>query len=128
MPRTGLQAVRHDVDPAAALRDRIGFFSVKLAPCQVLVATYVPPERLKSGLYIPDKTRDEALFQGKCGLVIRLGPLGFHDSPGFAFGGFAAGLDDWAVYRVSDGFPMRVNGVDCRLLRDSEVRAVIDQP
>jgi hypothetical protein len=37
-------------------------------------------------------------------------------------------LDDWIVFRPSDGWPITVNGVLCRMLDDTSVRGKIDVP
>ena len=124
----GLQAMRHVVSPRQEIHDRLGDYAISLAQTRVLVATYVRPQQTAAGVFVPDKTRNEDVFQGKVGLVLRRGPMCFVDGPNYAFGGFNAPLDCWVAYRTQDGIPMKVNGVDCRILRDTEIVAVVDHP
>jgi hypothetical protein len=35
---------------------------------------------------------------------------------------------DWLFFRPSDGFPISVNGVPCRLLIDEDIRGRISHP
>jgi hypothetical protein len=37
-------------------------------------------------------------------------------------------LDDWIVFRPSEGWAITVNGVLCRMLDDTSVRGKIDVP
>lgn len=78
----GLQNVHHEKDPRETILDIVGKDTLdkfRLSGAQVLVATYIRPDKLRSGLIITSKVRDEDKFQGKCGLVLKMGPLAFVD-------------------------------------------------
>jgi len=44
---------------------------------RVVVATYIRPNVTAGGIIRPDSTQDEDRYQGKAGLVLRLGPVAF---------------------------------------------------
>lgn len=121
--------MEHTVDPRTQLRDAIGDLdSVEVFGNQILVAVYKRPERTKSGVFMPDSTRQEDEYQGKAGLVVKLGPLAFKDSEGVKFHGQKVDLGAWIAYRVSDGWSVRVNGTLCRMLDDTNVKLRIPAP
>jgi len=114
----------HAIDPAEELKQKVGDLSgIEVLHNQILVAVYIRPDRTASGLYLADKTRDEDRYQGKAGLVLKKGPLAFVDDDTNKFHGQNVEVGDWVFYRVSDGFPLMLNGTLCRLLE--EVQALI---
>jgi len=118
----------HEVEPEKEIIDRIGDLStVDIFNNQVLCAIYVRPTKTKSGIILTDNTRAEDKFQGKVGLVLKKGPRAFKDD-GDWFEGCDVQEGDWVFFRVSDGWPLTINGVDCRLLDDTIVRGKIDHP
>lgn len=119
----------HSVDPATELKAKVGDLSkVEIMHNQILVAVYIRPERTASGLYLADKTRDEDRFQGKAGLVLKKGPLAFVDDDANKFHGQDVNIGDWVFYRVSDGFPVNINGQLCRLLEEVHIKGKIPSP
>jgi co-chaperonin GroES (HSP10) len=88
----------------------------------------VRPEKTKSGLYLTDANRDEDKIQGKVGLLVKLGPIAFDDMSGQWFQGVDVDLNDWIVFRPSDGWSVTVNGVLCRMIEDVNVRGKIPHP
>lgn len=95
---------------------------------QILVGIYMAPERTAGGIIRPDRTRDEDKWQGKVGLVLKTGPLAFVDDRSNIFAGQEVKPGDWIVYRVSDGFPIDINGVHCRIMEDTHVKAAVPAP
>ena len=119
----------HEVDPKQAIMEKIGDISgFDVYQNQVLCAVYVRPEKTKSGLYMTDANRDEDKIQGKIGLVLKLGPVAFDDDSGKWFEGVNVDLQDWIVFRPSDGWPVTVNGVLCRMINDNNVRGKVSHP
>lgn len=94
---------------------------------EVLVATYMRPGVTAGGIILTDKSRDEDQWQGKVGIVLKKGPLAFKDNDrlGVSFEGQDVQPGDKIVYRVSDGFPMEINEIFCRMLQDTEIRLAI---
>lgn len=97
---------------------------------EILVAIYMRPNVTTGGIILTDKSRDEDQWQGKVGIVIKKGALAFvnDERSGVDFKGQNVEPGDLIVYRVSDGFPIDVNGIHCRLLQDTEVRMTVADP
>lgn len=102
--------------------------SVVVMQNMVLVATYIRPEKTNSGLYLPDSALEEDVYQGKVGLVLKLGPTAFDDGEENRFGDLRANVHDWCVYRVGDSWDLTLRNVPCRLIRDSNIRLIINDP
>lgn len=117
----------HDKDPAKEIREAAGDLSgVDLSGNQVLLGLYKRPEKTASGIILSDVTRKEDEYQGKVGLVLKLGPQAFDD--GEYFKGWRVKEGDWVVCWVSDGRQVGVNKQLCRVVKDNEVRMRVDAP
>jgi len=125
-----ITAMKHDKDPGKELREAVGDVSgIDLFANKVLCAIYVRPTTTKGGIILTDKTRDEDRYQGKVGYVLKMGPSAFVDSDeGRWFGSVSVAPGDWVGFRVSDGLPLRVNGIDCRLIEDTRVQCKLAHP
>lgn len=120
----------HDTDPKTEIMEKLGDLSgVELFHNQILVATYVRPKKTKSGIYLSDQTVNEDQYQGKVGLVVKLGPQAFVSDEKTDFSGVKVNEGDWIFYRPSDGWPQQVNNVPCRIF-DNEflIRGRIASP
>lgn len=95
---------------------------------QVLVGIYMAPGVTKGGIILTDKTRAEDQWQGKVGLVLAKGPLAFLNDARNDFKDQNVEQGQWVIYRVSDGFPIDINGVHCRLIEDIHIRGRITDP
>ncbi len=122
-------------DPRGALLRALGDFSgLDVAAQRVLVAGYIAPERTKGGIIRPDRSLDEDRFQGKVGLVLKVGSLAFVDDAVNKFGGFRVDPGDWAVFNPSDGwenFLVAANGRDgipIRWFADTSIVGKTDNP
>lgn len=117
-------------DPAETVRNAVGDISeIEITGVQILVGTYLRPERTSGGLYLTDKLRDEDIYQGKVGLVLKVADGAFVDGgPDAKFNGFKVKEGDWVFYRVADGFAMSINGHHCRLIEDVHVRGRVPNP
>jgi len=121
--------MEHEVDPKKKLIDEIGDVSnFEIFNNNILVAVYQRPAKTKSGLYLTDKTTEEDRFQSKVGLLLKVGPRAFEPNEEGWFDGVKFNLNDWIVFRPSDGWTITVNGVLCRILSDTQVRGRSDQP
>ena len=94
----------------------------------ILVVTYLRPEKTQSGIFLTDNTRKEDEWQGKAGLVVKIGPTAFKDDGQALFHGQNVSVGDWIVYRPSDGWDVTVNGTRCRILQDINVKLRIPAP
>lgn len=121
--------MKHDVDPAKELLDKIGDLSeFELFGNSVLIAVYERPEKTKSGLYLSDKTRQEDAWQGKAGLCVKLGPSAFVSDENYSFAGQKVSVGDWVAIFISDGRKITVNSTLCRLVEDQHIRLRIPAP
>jgi hypothetical protein len=121
--------MKHEEDPKDALLNSIGdVSSVELFGKQVLLAVYQRPEKTRSGILLTANTRAEDQYQGKAALIVAKGPLAFDEGYQKAFGSGGAAVGDWIVIRPSDGWPVTVNGVLCRIIEDEWAKMKIDHP
>lgn len=126
MPQREMQ---HDVDPKSMLLKALGNIDdLSIYHNQILVAVYLRPKKTKSGIYLPDQHLDEDRNQSKVGLVVKTGPQAFDDPTQVWFKDMEVKLNDWVIFRPSDGWSITVNGVLCRLLQDLNVKGRIEHP
>jgi len=119
----------HDVDPRQTILDAIGDLSnFELFHNQVLLATYIRPAKAKSGLILTDDAREEDKYQGKIGLLVKMGPQALVASENWFTGLTFTPGKDWLLYRPSDGWGCSVNRVSCRVLDDILVRGRVEHP
>lgn len=128
-----LHNMDHSVDPKQTVLDAVGdIYSseiMEISACQVLIGTYVRPEKTAGGLLQAAITRREDEYQGKVGLILKMGPMAFHfDSEESPWPIRPPREGDWVVYRVHDGFMTTINGHPCRFLEDLQIRAIIRNP
>ena len=121
--------MQHDTDPKKELLKTLGDIkNFELFHNQVLVAIYVRPEKTVGGIIIPDKNREEDKIQGKVGLVVKMGSDAFNDETGKWFSDVSVNLNDWVLYRASEGWSIQINKVDCRILQDTSIKGRIQHP
>jgi co-chaperonin GroES (HSP10) len=119
----------HETDPKKNLLEEIGSVNdLEIFNNQILCAVYIRPEKTKSGIYLTDKAREEDKFQGKVGLIVKMGPEAFADGSGEWFSNNTFSVNDWVLFRPSDGWSITVNGVLCRILDDINVRGRVQHP
>lgn len=91
--------------------------------CRVLVATAPSPDR-KGLILMTDKAKDEGRWQGKCGLILKLGTNAFRTDPrypSYEWEGPKPQVGDWVYYRTSDAWEVGIGGISCRHIYDSDV-------
>ena len=130
-------------NPADPLLDAAGDLSdYEVFHNLVLVATFIAPPLTMKGptgeaviLHKPDNAISEDRFQGKTGLVLKVGPTAFHDDSVAKFGGISIAPGDWVVYRPSDGHELFIRdrrksneGLSCRLIEDVFIRGRVSDP
>lgn len=126
------EIIANSVDPKAALLYAIGQDAIDnydLFEDDLLVATYVPPAKIGS-IIIPGKSQEENRFQGKCGLILKMGPTAFkyNRSQEYAFEGKKPEVGQWAVLRFSDAWEVGLKGVSCRIVRANQIRGIVADP
>jgi hypothetical protein len=122
---------------------------------RVLVCTYVEAEVTAGGILKPQSRIDESKYQGKVGLVLKIGPLAFdfdeivqeaeaahHNDPGREYGEHLLEVSrqhgiplvgDWVFFRASDTWDCGLavepgKGVHCRFINDDSIVGVITDP
>ncbi len=99
---------------------------------QVLVALHLGPAVTPGGVMLPQSQQDEAIYQGKTGCIIKLGPQAFKPDPNGQWQWEdPPKVGDWVWSRSSDGWNLRINGrygAHCRLIMDTSVRGRIAHP
>lgn len=122
-------AMAHEEDPKQQLFSKLGDLSdVEVFNNQVILATYVRPNKTKGGIYISDKFRDEDLYQGKIGLLVKQGHSAFKEETGEWFGDSTFDIGDWLIFRPSDGWSITIHGVPCRILSDTQIKGRVTSP
>jgi co-chaperonin GroES (HSP10) len=116
-------------DPKQALLDAVGDLSgYDIFHNQVLVAIYVRPNITAGGVWRPDDNIKEDEYQGKVGLVVKLGPTAFKDTEDETFDGQSLNIGDWVVFRTGDGWQLNIRDTACRILSDRTIRMRIKNP
>lgn len=109
-----------------ALGDALGDWPLFLN--QVLVVTAPHPEKSKGGLLYVPKTMDEERFQGKVGLVVKLGELAFDDETRWPNEDTRPKIGDWVFYRNADTSECSINGISCRFILDDCIKGRVPSP
>ena len=131
-----------ETDEKQAILDKLGDLSqVQIAQNEVLVAIYIRPEKSAGGILLTDRTRKEDNYQGKVGLVVKIGSacrFERYDAARNITFGLDIQLHDWVVTRPSDTWALDVNGgedtsdpkafTNCRLVFDDQIRMKIPNP
>ena len=109
--------MQHNEDPKDEIWKAVGDLSdFQLFGNEVLVAIYIRPQKTSSGIFLTDNYRDEDKWQGKIGLVLKKGATSLVEQAD------QVDVNDWVLFRPSDGWGLTVNGVMCRLLDDRVIR------
>lgn len=94
----------------------------------VLLATYFRPEKTAGGIIRPDSNKDEDEWQGKVGLVMKLGPKAYVNDADTDFEGEKVEQGEWAVYKIGDTWSLNINGYPCRMIKDSSIKMTVKDP
>jgi co-chaperonin GroES (HSP10) len=111
---------------------------------RVLVCTYVEAEVTAGGILKPQSRIDESKYQGKVGLVLKVGPMAFQfdevlediqkvdAQAAFEHHGVPL-IGDWVFFRASDTWDCGLavepgKGVHCRFINDDSIVGVITDP
>lgn len=119
-----------DVEPEKKLLAELGDISgIEVFNDRVLVAIYRHEGITKGGIYTPIKTSDESDYQGKVGLVVKVGPLvEIKDE----LRGGSLKVGDWVAVNASSGLSMHAGAhgskVMLRMLAETEIHMRVKQP
>lgn len=123
-------------DFAAMIRRKVGDMAgLRIFPTQVLLAKYIREKIGSSGkLVAADATGKEDEWQGKCGLVLKVGDAAFRDSDEAKFYGFKAEVGEWVMCRNSDGIAFdyipvgTTELIKCKFVLDDDIKAIVPRP
>jgi len=135
MPSAVKKSVEQFDSEKQEILDRLGDISqVEIAQNECLIATYMRPEKTAGGIVLPHQNLKEDQYQGKVGLVVKIGsacrfvrtspptiiepavidPHGHVLKAAVTVPGITYGLEinlyDWVVVRTSDTWPLELNG------------------
>lgn len=113
----------HKEDPRDTLMREVGDISeIEIFADDVLVAIYRRPEKTKGGIIMTDVTRGEDVYQGKVGLILKMGPMAEQDT------GCRPG--DWCWFRPADGWSVTLtaNKTPARVIRAALIRGRCGDP
>lgn len=135
-----IELIKYDAKEAILqkLGDVSGF---DISQNELLIAIYQRPEFTPGGIIQVAQTLKEDIYQGKVGLVVKIGTHCKFDRDDLYSGvvsGIPVKLHDWVVTRPSDTWALDLNMrpdilkrddyVACRLVKDNQIRAVIAHP
>jgi co-chaperonin GroES (HSP10) len=109
----------------------------RIRPTDVLLVMYQREKiqgdkRTAGGIFIPDNgagTLREDAYQGKVGVVMKVGSIAFTTDDDHNWGDFVPKPGDWVVVNVGDTFSFDLpNGRRARVVDENLVRAIIPQP
>jgi hypothetical protein len=132
--RNEMEAEDYAVDPKSFLLSRceVWMKNIHWFGNSVIAATYYLPafEVLPGGkrLYRSQQSQDEALWQGKVGLVLGKGPLAFVDDDRNKFKGQDVKVGEWIMWDIHDARQTTVNRVHCRWIPDVRILGTVDDP
>jgi co-chaperonin GroES (HSP10) len=117
-----IEKIAQSKDPKRAIQTAVG----DLSGCQiradlVLVGIYIRPDKTSGGIYLSTDTLKEDQYQGKVGVVLKLGPDAHGTEPELSLG-------DWVVFDVKDGWSVYYNQVACRAVPYERIRMIVDNP
>jgi len=129
-------------DPRREILDKLGDLSgIEIAQNEVLIAIYKRPEKTAGGIVLPHQNLKEDSYQGKCGLVVKIGSacrfVRKNEETDRTFG-IEIELHDWVVVNTSSTWRLDVNSdaealkiedfVQCRLVYDDQIRMRVSDP
>jgi len=132
MPRAAQENIERfsrALDPKKTILHAVGDVSgVDVMFNAVLVALYVRPEKTAGGIIRPHDNVQEDLWQGKVGLVVKVGADAFQDNEVNKFGDQRVEVGDWVGFKVGDSWPFLYNNVPCRYVIDTSIRLKLSDP
>lgn len=123
----------HFEDPKIRLLKEVGFVAdqVDVPSSKVLVAIYYRPETTQGGIIDPTVQAGDS-YQGKIGLILKMGPLAFQDDDTHVWGNVRPKVHDWVQYRVGDTAPWRIGRNEMlphfRYVEDVNILAIWKRP
>lgn len=124
--------MRHDVEPSTKLLEELGDISgIEVFNDRVLVAIYRHEGVTVGGIITTTKTHDESDYQGKVGLILKVGPC-VNPEGKQRVRGADLNVGDWIAVNPSSGLSMHAgrhgSKVMLRMLSEGEIHLRVSQP
>ena len=100
--------------------DGVNRSGIRMLGEEVLIIPDIVPEKTQGGIIRPQETVQEDEFQGKVGLVLKLGKE--------LYGSVEIKVGDWVVYSINSGWSMHLRDTPCRLVPYDKMRMRISDP
>ncbi len=98
---------------------------------EVLLATFILPEKTAGGIIRPDENIRQDVFQGKIGLILKMGETAYkymNDYSQFPYEGVKPQIGDYVMCHASDPRELAINGVSCKLVDASRCKLRVKDP
>jgi hypothetical protein len=122
--------MEHKTDPRQELLNKFNVDSVSVVGPNILMAIYIRSKKTKGGILLADSTINEDIYQGKVGLILKMGPQPYSKEEHEWFGDIKPQIGDWVVYRSSDSFPLNLFERDghCRIMDRANIKLIVPEP
>ena len=94
---------------------------------RLLIALPKAEETSSGGIVLTQSTREREEAGSIVGEVIKMGPDAYVDDEKFPEGPYCK-VNDWIIMRAYSGTRFEIDGEEYRLINDTSVEAVIDNP
>lgn len=129
LPRRAMDEVSRSANPFEEILKKVGDLAdVEVLFNYVLLAAFVKPERTRGGIILTDSSKEEDIWQGKTGMVLKLGKDAFQDDETTVFNGQTAEVGEWVVFKLGDAWKLTVREWPCLLVRDSSIKMKVTHP
>lgn len=129
IPHKAIEVISTAADPRKAIQDMAGDLSgIELIGDRVLIGIYMRPEKTAGGIIRPTVNKEEDVWQGKVGLVLKWGPDAFRNPETGDYYEQDVQVGEWGVFFIGDGKPIQVGQMPCRIVRDSSFVAKVKDP
>jgi co-chaperonin GroES (HSP10) len=128
-PHKYIERISTSSDAKVAILDMIGDLSgVELIGDLILVAAYMRPEKTAGGIIRPGMNKEEDVWQGKVGLVLKWGPDAYRDKETGELYEQRVEVGEWGVSKVGDSMQLLIRDVPCRVIRDVSMKMKVKNP
>lgn len=128
-PFKAIEAITKSQNPKQAIIDFVGDLSgFEVMADRVLVGIFMRPEKTAGGIIRPTSNKEEDVWQGKVGLVLKWGPNAFMNPDTGDLYEQSVSVGEWGVFKVGDGWQLEVNKMPCRMIKDTNLIAKIKDP
>jgi co-chaperonin GroES (HSP10) len=120
-------------DPKKVILDRVSAAveKIELGGNKILIAVAPQPTVTRGGIIRPDSNRDEQRWQGKVGLVLKLGKTACKyafDFSQYEWEGLDLKPGDWVFFQKSDARERGIAGIPCATIKDYMIEGRIPDP